>query len=122
MPRVRRVPRFRRGWPPGAVFHLMTGSDFFGDAFGQGDAFDRESARAAWFELRDRVEAALAERRQSCHGYPLLRPVAWWWFEAPEARDSSVSEAEQLARLGLTCEVGEVPIPHGSNNGRLLTR
>ena len=103
MPRVRRVPRFRHGWPRGAVFHLLTGNDFFSDGFGQGDAFDRESARAAWGELRDRVEAALAERQRSCHGeYPLLRPWAWWEFSALEPRDYSVSEAEQLDRLGLT--------------------
>jgi hypothetical protein len=120
MPRVRRVPRIRHGWPPGAIFHLLSGHDFFGDGFGEGDAFDEESARAAWFELRDRVESALAERRRATRNYPLLRPVAWWWFEAPEPRDYEVSEAEQLERLGLSYEIGEVPSHDGSDNGRQI--
>jgi len=80
----------------------MTGNDFFNDGFGQGADFDRVSAREAWYELRERVEVALAERRRSCHGYPLLRPWAWWQFSAPEPRDHSISEAVQLDRLGLT--------------------
>jgi hypothetical protein len=99
----------------------MTGHDFFNDGFGRGDDFDEESARAAWFELRDRVFAALDERQRSCHGtYPILRPAGWWWFEAPEPRDYSISEREQLDRLGLSYEVGEVPIHDGSNNGKAV--
>jgi hypothetical protein len=99
----------------------MFGWDFFNDGFGQGSAFDEESACAAWFALRDRVEAALAERQRSCNGtYPLAKPAAWWWFEAPEPRDFSISEREQLDRLGLSYEVGEVPIHDGSNNGKLV--
>jgi len=121
MPRVRRVPRIRRGWPPGAIFHLLSGHDFFGDGFGEGDALDEESAYQAWCQLKDRVEAELAERQRSCRGKcPLMRPVAWWWFEAPKPRDFSISEAEQLDRLGLSYEVGEVPIHDGSNNGKLV--
>ena len=117
MPRVRRIPRIRHGWPRGAVEHLLFGHDFFGDGFGRGDAFDEESARAAWFDLRDRVESALAERQRSCHGkYPLLRPVAWWWFEAPEPRDYEMTEAEQLERLGLSDGNDEVPGPKATDN------
>jgi len=121
MPRVRRTPRVRKGWPPGAVMHLLTGWDFFNDGFGRGDDFDEASAEAAWFELRDRVEVALVEKRRSCGGeYLRLRPAAWWWFSSPEARDCSMTEAEQLDRLGLSYEVGEVPIHDGSNNGKLV--
>ena len=122
MPRIRRVPRIRRGWPPGAVEHLLFGHDFFGDAFGNGDDFDEESAEAAWFELRDRVFAALAERQRGCHGtYSILRPAAWWWFESAEPRDFSISEREQLDRMGVSCEMGEVPQCDGSDNGRVGT-
>jgi hypothetical protein len=102
------------------VEHLLFGHDFFHDGFGRGAAFDEESARAAWFELRDRVEAALVERQRSCRGkYPILRPWGWWQFESPEARDSTVSEAEQLDRLGLSYEM---PSRDGGNNGKLLVR
>jgi len=113
MPRLRRVPRIRHGWPRGAVHHLLTGHDFFGDGFGRGDlfeAFDRQSAETAWFELRGRVFALLAEYRRQTPDYPLLRPVAWWWFESPEERDHEISEAEQLHRLGFSYVEGEVPI------------
>jgi len=118
MPRVRRVPRVHRGWPRGAVMHLLTGQDFFNDGFGRGDAFDEASAELAWFELKDRVEAELAERQRDCGGtYPILRPWGWWQFQLAEQRDFSLSEAEQLARLGL---FHEVPIHDGSNNGKLV--
>jgi len=98
----------------------MFGHDFFGDGFGEGDVFDEASARAAWFELRDRVFAALAERRRNTRDYPRLRPWAWWWFEAPEPRDYEMTEAEQLERLGLSFGNDEVPGHDGSDNGRQI--
>ena len=113
MPRLRRVPRIRHGWPRGAVHHLLTGHDFFGDGFGRGDlfeAFDRQSAEAAWGELRDRVFAALTERQRESRGeYPLLKPWGWWEFEAPEPRNCEESEASQLHRLGLSSDDGGAP-------------
>ena len=113
MPRVRRVPRVRFDWPPSAVWHLMTGFYVSG---GFPLETDRETLRAAWFDLREHVFAMLDDvrRRGRCGPTWRIRPWGWWEFSSPEPRDRSVTEAEQLDRLGLldddaACEPDDDP-------------
>jgi len=108
MPRVRRVPRLRFEWPPSAVWHLMTGFYISG---GFPPETDRGTLRAAWGDLREHVEAALVVARVRGRGGPYwrLRPWAWWEFDAPERRDFTVTEREQLDRLGLLDDAASEP-------------
>jgi hypothetical protein len=60
--------------------HLRTGSDFFGNAFGNGAHFRADDAAEAWESLREEILAAhIAEQ-------PCTRPWAWWRFEEHDAR------------------------------------
>ena len=79
MPRVKRKPhRRRRAWTDLHRLQLLHGPDFMGDAFGNDEAFDVDSARLAWSELRDELIAEwIAES-------PGSRPFGFWTFDAPE--------------------------------------
>lgn len=88
MPPKKRTGHHRRGpkWGPGHIYQLKTGHSYeilgptFGRLSGPGANFDEIAARAAWADLRLQVMAEYATEKP-CH-----RPVAWWWFEAPELR------------------------------------
>ena len=79
MPRVKRkAHRRRRAWTDLHRLQLLHGHDFMGDAFGNDEAFDVDSARLAWSELRDELIAEwIAES-------PGSRPFGFWMFDAPE--------------------------------------
>jgi hypothetical protein len=95
MPVKRRIGRGRRqGWSAVHRMQLRTGWDYLKNAFGEGDAFDHEAARACWEELRDDI---LAEWDR-----PLSRPWAWWVFDRGIARPSGASrQRAYLAEHGL---------------------
>ena len=58
MPRVTgRAHRRRSEWTELHRLQLLLGHDFVGGAFGNGDAFDVDSAREAWGELRSELIA-----------------------------------------------------------------
>ena len=81
MPRTKqRAKRRRTGYERQHIRQLLTGQDFFGNAFGKGDRCDREAMRAAWEELRDKLLADWISEK------PGTRPYAWWCFDAPERR------------------------------------
>jgi hypothetical protein len=97
MPRVRRRPKLRRGWPKGHREQLLTGSTF-SDGFGRPDDprwfFDEEAARRCWDELCDqlmREHLACVDEQAREEGVPPefgpgTRPWAWWRYDAPEPR------------------------------------
>lgn len=66
MPRLkRRAPKVRRTAITGShIGQLARGNDFFGDAFGNGSAFDIDAARAAW---QDPAVRELVYDRQRRH-------------------------------------------------------
>ena len=61
MPRKKRVSRQRLGFHSGHVFQLLTGFDFFGDGFGNGDDAIKKM-RKAWPILKAEVMKAWAVR------------------------------------------------------------
>ena len=114
MPRVRRVPRTRHEWPPSAVWHLMTGFYVSG---GLPPETGRETLRAAWADLSEHVFAMLDGVRRRGRGGPFwrTRPWAWWEFSSPEPRDRSITEREQLSRLGLLDDDQDYADPPGDD-------
>jgi hypothetical protein len=79
MPRVKKRTKLRRDLTDHHVTQLLTGFDFFGDAFGKGKP-NLEDMRDAWDSLRDELlPKFIAEN-------PGERPFAWWKFDAPEPR------------------------------------
>lgn len=87
MPRVTRKAKHRReGITPAHIEQLLTGHDFFNQAFGRTlfhpstPAHAYDAMREAWEDLRDELLPAwIAEN-------PGTRPWAWWKFDAPEPR------------------------------------
>ncbi len=90
MPRHRRIPKTRtremgylEGW------ELLIGP-------GGRSAFASDAARrAAWQAHREEI------LKRWEHGYPGMRPSAWWRYDAPEPRLENERDAEALERLGL---------------------
>jgi len=95
MPRVRRIPKHRRGVGHQHLFQLRVGHDYFGDAFGNGDSFDEAFAREAWEQYRDQILAEWITKR------PGTRPWAWWEFDAPEEPRRDEAQYDYLDRLCL---------------------
>lgn len=83
MPRVkRRTKRRRTGYTDAHIRQLLTGHEWFGDAFGRDDrgTLDVDAMREAWEALRgELLPKWIAE-------HPGTRPYAWWVFDAPERR------------------------------------
>lgn len=94
MPRVERKKRVTT-YTDSHVFHLLTGFDFFKDAFGD----DEDAMRAAWPHLRQRVFDAQAER--VARGWPADRRPWGERFDAdPDAGeddpDAAGDDVEQV--------------------------
>lgn len=100
---ARRRPRTRVGYGRQHTFQLLTGHDFFGDAFGD----NIDAMRQAWPVLRDAACELCATRRGR-----RLRPWGWWEFEANERRNPAETEAQQLGRLGLLSEHERAALAH----------
>lgn len=75
MPRRSRIGRAAVTYGDGHRWHLLTGHDYLGDAFGEGQRFRRADAARAWAELRREL---LLEHIAD---HPCTRPWAWWEFE-----------------------------------------
>lgn len=91
---MRRKTRTRRGKPlysDDHKDHLLTGHDFFGGGFGNGDEFREEDAAEAWEVLQEELLWAHISER------PCTRPWAWWYFGDRDPRlciDSVKGEPE----------------------------
>ena len=95
MRRVRKS-RARRTWTDAQELQLRTGFDYFDEAWSDHpSATDLKEMRQAWQDCKDTVLAEHIER------FPCTRPWAWWKFGAPEPRDESVDELEQLRPMGV---------------------
>lgn len=82
--RVRRRAKIRReGFTPERRFQLITGYDWFRDAYGDGGRFDHEAAHRDWNEHREEILEAWLQRDEAGRGGPGTRPWAWWAFDAP---------------------------------------
>ncbi len=97
MPKVRRKTRNRTGWTSHHLDQLVSGIVFYPDPFNG----DEAAVREAWNALK--VQAFAEARRQRGQ----IMPRAWWLYDAKEARDDTVTEQEQLDRMGIDpAEVG----------------
>lgn len=97
--RTRRSPRRRTGnYSHDHVLCLYFGRDFF-RAFGD-ESRPLEAMRKAWPVLREKVFQLAHERRKQ-NPHSRIMPAGWWLFESSEERDKSITEAEQLSRLGI---------------------
>ena len=76
------------------IEQLLNGHDFFGGGFGDGN-YAIADMRQAWPVLRERVFQVLLERNTR------IRPWAWWRFESSQQRDESISERDQIIRMGV---------------------
>ena len=104
MPRQsRRAHRRGTAYRDTHIYQLLTGHDFFGDAFGdksfRGGRVNTEAMQAAWEKFSEPILAAWVRE------YPGTRPFAWWEFDAPEPQGDE-EEIDYLSRLGLL-ESGE---------------
>ena len=116
MPRVKRIAKRRREYPPNEIQLLLTGvalTTRFGALHkGQGD---KAGLRQLWEELRDEL------LDQWISEHPFTRPFAWLLFDAKEPRLRTVGEQrieslEAAQKRGL----GEYRLCHFENLNRRL--
>ncbi|MFH1419620.1 MAG: hypothetical protein ABII12_15195 [Planctomycetota bacterium] len=94
MTRVLRRPKRRRaGYGESHIRQLLTGFDFFGDAFGREDrgTLDLHAMREGWELLRDELLPKWIEE------HPGTRPAAWWLFDSPQRRRRTDSKPHPFA-------------------------
>ncbi len=89
-----RKSRSRRTWSDAHQLQLASGYDWFDEAWTDHPSPESlAEMEIAWADCKDDIMTAHLER------FPCTRPWAWWQFDAPEPRDRTVDEKEQLTRL-----------------------
>jgi hypothetical protein len=76
----------------GETLHLLTGHDFFGDGFGQGEDLDQDAMRQAWAVHHDQVVDRAHRDRQRAH-WPIYAELR---FDQGLSREEAL-EARRLA-------------------------
>jgi|GEM_PF-6813709 len=101
MPVRRRVEKRRTSLDQYHVLQATCGTNYFranGRGFDESAPDYQERLETAWPDLRAAALERCRELRDAGCGSCLL-PKMWWRLEAPEPRDESLSEADQLKRL-----------------------
>lgn len=95
--------RKRKRYGRGHILHFCLGHDFFGGGFGREITPEIEhEMRDVWPALRKHV-FRLARQRAIQRNFKSL-PAFWWKYESPVARNKTMSESEQLEKMGLNID------------------
>ncbi len=110
MPRVRRRAKVKTVFHAGHLMQLVSGFDFFDDAYGHGDQLDLARMRIDYVAHREEIFASLAERVRDGRT-ERLRPWSYYLVElrmAPEdVPREQWEEREVLRSRGLVTEATE---------------